>query len=353
MNLTIDRILIATTALCLGIFLGLRFNAQPHDTTPEKQVPVTIDSRSNKAFTDERELQQVTTNQGKEMLNDLNQAIRANGALAKKEAIRRVLAKANLENITQFLAWANSLEESSEKTILLRELMERFGEIDPFAAAALALESYEQGGNLDFLYCALTGWAKKDPMRALAKLESMPLSNEPKLQIQRRLVAEWVNLDASKAAAYAQAHRDPNDSRGLVVIAADEWAKIDPVKAVQWVGTLESGLDKMWATDRVVQNWAQIDPDAAAAFATSLQPGESRDLIIGSLANQFSSSEPDVALKWTELIDDANIQSMALAGVLGKEFIQNKEQAMRRLRKTQIHVEVQNRALDQLKKSYE
>lgn len=120
MNLTIDRILIATTALCLGIFLGLRFNAQPHDTTPEKQVPVTIDSRSNKAFTDERELQQVTTNQGKEMLNDLNQAIRANGALAKKEAIRRVLAKANLENITQFLAWANSLEESSEKTILLR-----------------------------------------------------------------------------------------------------------------------------------------------------------------------------------------------------------------------------------------
>jgi len=353
MNLTIDRILIAAIALCVGIFLGGRFNSKPREKTPKKQTPVTLSSRSYEGLTEGRELENVRKNQGKELLDDLNQAVRANGALAKKEAIKRVLAKTTIENVLQFLAWADSLEESPEKTILLRELMERFGEIDPIAASAMALDSYQQNGNLDFLYCAMTGWAKKDPSQALAKLASLPLPNEPKLQIQRKLVAEWVNLDASGAAVYAQAHRDPNDSRGLVVVAADEWAQIDPVKAVQWVETLESGLDKMWATDRIIQNWTRINPDAAALFATSLPSGESRDLIIGSLANQFSSSDPDAALEWAELIEDANLQSMAIAGVLGKEFVKNRQQAKQRLQRSKIPSEIQNRALNQLIKNYE
>jgi hypothetical protein len=266
----------------------------------------------------------------------------------RERALEEVLAKANLGEVQEALAWANALPEGPMKKAALEKILKRWGELDGPGATAYATQVYIETGSANLLREALAGWATKDAQSAVNQLAALGLGDGLMRDIRSDLLEQWADVNPTAAASYAVANRNPENWWGLVGTVADEWSKRDPKAAADWAAGLEGGRDKRGAIYTAISNWADADLNGVASYVSTQPPGESRDTMAGSLARHIGQDDPGAGLKWAAMVADPGTQERAVAGALIDLYRQDEARARQLLQSSMISAQVQAAALSRM-----
>lgn len=215
-------------------------------------------------------------------------------------------------------------ESSDPSSALLRaELLRRWAEVDPAAAAAWA--SSENGGALPpgaVEQVALAwgasdseaawNWAfglppgadrdaallslsyelcRDDPARALARFEDLA-EGRARDQFVEHAIANLALADPATALDHARALADPLARNQALAAVGTSWAESDPVAAATFVADgMDPGPAQERAVATIVQRWSQQDPDAVRAWIEEFPDGPLKDNALGHLAAAIAAAE--------------------------------------------------------------
>ena len=236
-----------------------------------------------------------------------------------------------------------SAREDSQVQELRRQLLERWAELKPEAAAAFAKDKMPS-----FLNGVLAVWASRDRDGAKTFVAAIK-DRDQLLKILppfTRMLAEGDFEDAllfatalpadeyhnsiqlafrqaaekNPAATAARALALPEgDARGSAIRAAvDVWLKVSPQAAMAWVMQRpDTPLNLGWDLIRgAISSWAISDPAGASRFVQNLPSGQQRDDSIMSVAQSWSYRDRGSAVQWVQSLPADKAKAEALGSVL-------------------------------------
>ena len=159
----------------------------------------------------------------------------------RDDLIEHVVREWVAVNTNTPLAWAQQLPQSSLREQVFGSAAVSLSEIDPPAAARLALEELSEGKRRD----------------------------------------------------------------DVVVSIVQRWAQQDASEAAEWVLSFPEGQLREHALENLVQLWAGKSLQQTAEWLGELEEGRARDIAIGAYSQLLAPSAPRVALVWAETISDA------------------------------------------------
>lgn len=142
---------------------------------------------------------------------------------------------------------------------------------DPGAAEQWARESYKGDGTNPYMADVIRGIAGQDLASASRLAQEMPSSRERGTAIEAITRALFVQgMDA--AMAYPASIADEHLRGSFTSEIAQRLARKDPAKAADWLASMDQGAVQSRAARRVGDALAQVDPKAAATWVSKLKP---------------------------------------------------------------------------------
>ncbi|MGI9240487.1 MAG: hypothetical protein ACR2RV_06780 [Verrucomicrobiales bacterium] len=211
-------------------------------------------------------------------------------------------------------AWIETLENPRDRTSALQHLVYNIGDNTEWLAAQVSgLPSNSQTQNL--ISNLAQRWGQLDPQAAAEWVQTLA-PGQAKQWARQNLMSHWAQSDpAAAAAALSDEPIGPNDGASAGQIAS-QWIGTDPDAALAWIDSLDASPNmrhQMLST--MVSSWARSDPDAAAAYALGLD-GDERTKAISSLTSSWASSDFDSAEAWVAGIGDEEIRYKALNSLI-------------------------------------
>ncbi len=165
-------------------------------------------------------------------------------------------------------------EGSDSPWSLLPQIVARWGDFDPKAAAdyALTLKPGENWSRESLLTCLTTQWAGKNPAAAKAWALAMPMGKEQEAALD-----------------------------GVI----DGMLQADPAATLAWVKTLPDELRPARAYSKIFEKWAERDPFAASPQALALLPGRTREHALNTVATYVAAKDPHAALDLLQQVPDS------------------------------------------------
>ena len=153
--------------------------------------------------------------------------------------------------------------------------------------------------------------ARRASIRAAIQEILSSLQGDARLESLSPLLAEWIQLDAPAAAAWAAAlPAGPfrSDAVGELLL---HWAAADPQKAAAWLPG--SGSLDPESASVLAGKWAASDPAMAASWAASLSNPADRSAARAAIASSWASRDPLNAAAWAQSLDPADFPAAATA----------------------------------------
>lgn len=211
----------------------------------------------------------------------------ADGLIPDIAAMSVAEARSAMETLWSHWHPKNAYEEE-----LANLLMERLGELDPFAAFQLGESHRWPWGNFAFFQGIVSSMVRSDPDRAEKALSAMP--------------STALKAEAFEAAAILMAEKDPNRAYlwarrecfdvGLFVRGLAENA---PLKAAEILQKNPCLLSDSQVLDKISQTLWKTDPEAASEWAASLPPGsQARNTAMLNMAKSLAITDPPKAVSY-------------------------------------------------------
>lgn len=202
----------------------------------------------------------------------------------------------------------------SEHVGFQREVVARWGELDPAGALAWAERLPDRGSREAVLPLALGRWAEVSPASAAGYLTAMP-AGPARDQAAVLVASAWAQHDATGAVAWVAAFPDEALRQRAVERVLPAWIDADPASAAEWVARLPEGrlLDGGLAV--LSRRLAPTYPQAAFGTATGIAAPELRWRQLERAARAWLASDPAAALAGiarSDLPEPAKIQLAAL-----------------------------------------
>lgn len=208
------------------------------------------------------------------------------------------------------LRWAQNVP-SDQRIGALTGVLGSIAMTDPKRAAQLAMEIEAGSGREHVLADIAQSWAAKDPIGALAWVESLSDSERPRAL--NNTLAIWARTDPESAAQYVTNHLDEDKSHKLVKSVTEAWVTKAPDEAAKWIATLPDDNKGMKAMSDAMWHWTHKNPEAAATWLADQPAGPMKDQGITGLAKASFEFDKAAALSWSREISDEKTRNFSTA----------------------------------------
>ena len=207
--------------------------------------------------------------------------------------------------------------------------------------ASAAVDALLRTGNAQLARDTIERWNANPDTRtkldnASFEKAALALANE-----SRTAAADWLrDLPASESRNLA-----------LATLAA-EWSETAPQAAMQWAAALEGDEGRTDAMQRVFNRWAATDMTAASQWLAENEAHPKADELIASLVSDspLRETNPALALRWAELIADADARSRNVESIVLGWGNQDRDAAVRHVNEsTTLKPEQRQRLLEALR----
>lgn len=167
-------------------------------------------------------------------------------------------------------------------------------------------------------------WAANEPTRALDFLKANPDVSALAPTLRRAALAGWAKSDPLGAVAasltLSQANGDPDQFANTVA----NWATIDLEGSSQWLLTnLPPGAERSAAAQELATIFAQQSPDAGVAWLDQLTAGDERNIAASALVSSWSRISPAEAAKWAMSQQSSTITPEAMGMIADNYFMKS------------------------------
>ena len=200
------------------------------------------------------------------------------------------------------LAWAERLQDATEKDDALVSIRSQFAASDPVATSEMLTGLPESSSTAALIVSVATHWGANDMQRALAWADSLP-AWEKALAIPT-LAGGWAQRDPVAAGSFV-AQLPPGqmqDQAIRLVVAA--WAQQNPEATAAWVLQFPTGDLQEQAIRIVVSAWNTIDPSGFQDWAFHYPAGATRDIVLRNYVESIAHQTPDQAVIVAGWIND-------------------------------------------------
>lgn len=167
-------------------------------------------------------------------------------------------------------------------------------------------------------------WAANEPTGALDFLKANPDVSALAPVLRRAALAGWAKSDPLGAVAasltLSQANGDPDQFANTVA----NWATIDLETSSQWLLTnLPAGVERSAAAQELATIFAQQSPDAGLVWLDQLAAGDERNVAASALVSSWSRISPAEAAKWAVTQHSSTLTPEALGIMADNYFMKN------------------------------
>ncbi len=222
------------------------------------------------------------------------------------------------------------MTDAFERQRALMELIDSLGP-DEFAAVADGFREMDHLGNArDEYELLLRGWAKVDPLGALAYVDEHPGAG----RVRGPILETWAGLDAAAAENWALANHDgdgPNPHLAAVIAGI---APHDVEHASRLVQTMPGSRERGQAIEAMTRALLAQGVDAALAFPALISDEHLRGSFVSQIADRVSRRDPEKAAEWVASFPEGEVQNRAarnVAGVLARQDVQQAAQWVKQL----------------------
>jgi hypothetical protein len=265
---------------------------------------------------------------------------RATASLAKMNA-------REISMLVEDLAIAQATTPGYKYTLEISSACQRWAEVDPDAALKFVLSNKQSSFRSAAIGSLFAGMAKTDPALARMKLASIDdpslratarssmlsalLTDRPDEWVEiiktdpsasrnyhlGSIASEWAMDDPVKAAARLQS-LPFNLQAGAIASIAQVWAGKDSKAALQWANSLTDSSQRNNALGAIAGGIAASDPDAALASLDSL-PSAARRVGLTAIFNTLLDLDYESALARANSLPDPDDQKAALKIIAGDQ----------------------------------
>ena len=230
----------------------------------------------------------------------------------------------------QRMAGIVRIADPLERQVALMDLISRLGPGE-FAAVADQFRSMDHFGDSHGEYdLILRGWAKADPLGALAYADKQP-NNERDTSM---ILASWAGNDAAAAERWALDHHEGDGPNPYLASVIRGIAAYDIAHASSLAQSMPTSRERGEAVDSITRALFVKGADDAMAFPASIQDPKLRAGFVEAIANRLAGKDPNQAASWLAATGDVESQSRAARNVgaaLAKEDPASADQWLRKL----------------------
>jgi hypothetical protein len=194
-----------------------------------------------------------------------------------------------------------------DRQAALMDLINRLGPGE-FAAVADQFRSMDHFGDSHGEYdLILRGWAKADPLGALAYADKQPNNGRDTSTI----LASWAGNDAAAAERWALDHHQGDGPNPYLASVIRGIAAYDVAHASSLAQSMPSSRERGEAVDAITRALFMKGVDDAMAFPASIQDPKLRAGFVEAIANRLAGKDPNQAATWLAATGDTESQSRA------------------------------------------
>jgi hypothetical protein len=211
-----------------------------------------------------------------------------------------VVAWANAD-LPRAVQWARQLPDETERQKALVRIGFEAARAEPLTALALAVDLDADAERDELIRHAAGEWAVSAPDAAAEwarRIEDSPLRSGTLARIATAWAEVDPRAAAALAIKELEPGRLQEDT---VVGIVQRWAQREPADAATWIDRFEEGELRAAAVQNLVKLWADRNPTEAGEWLKALPPGSTRNLAIAAYAEQIAPDFPQQARQWTEL----------------------------------------------------
>lgn len=242
----------------------------------------------------------------------------------RDEVIRRALGQYSETDAQGAAEWALKNLSGGALNNAIIAIAENWARQDGAEGAAwfqARPDSGERDAAMETLFFA---WASNEPGPALDYLKNNATAENLAPTLRRAALAGWAKSDPLGAVAssltLSQANGDPDQFANTVA----NWATMDLPAASEWLVTKQpAGVERTAAAQELATIFAQQSPDAGVAWLAKLTPGAERDSAAAALVAMWSRVGPAEAADWAMSQQQAKLPAGVLAEVARNYFMKD------------------------------
>jgi hypothetical protein len=214
------------------------------------------------------------------------------------DAIEAVaIAWAN-QDLPSAIEWSHQLADENERQRAQICIAFEAARAEPLTALALAIPLNADPDRDELIRHAAGEWAATAPEAAAEwarRIENAPLRTRTLASIATVWAEMDPRAAATLAIEELEAGRLREDT---VVGVVQRWAQREPADAAAWIVTFEEGELRAAALYNLVKLWADQNPTEAGEWLKGLGPGSMRSLAIAAYVEQIAPAFPQQASQW-------------------------------------------------------
>lgn len=214
----------------------------------------------------------------------------------------------------QGAAWFQARQDSPERNAALENLFFTWAGNEP----GLALEYLKDHAGSEKLAstlrrAALAGWAKSDPLAAVASSLTLSRANGDPDQFANT-VANWATTDLQGASDWLVTSQSASPERSAAARElATIYAQQSPDAGVVWLEKLNAGEERDGAAAALVAMWSRVGPAEAAAWAMTQKQADLSADTLGEIARNYFMKDPAAFATWKAALPAGPMKDAAAA----------------------------------------
>ncbi len=225
------------------------------------------------------------------------------------------------QNGEEAATWFIARPDSPERDAAIENIFFNWAANEPSASLDFLKAHPELADQASALRrAALAGWAKSDPLGAVAKSLTLSQENGDPDQFANT-VANWATMDLDASSQWLVTNLPPGTERSA---AAQELANIfaqqSPDSGLVWLEKLDPGSERDAAASALVASWSRISPEETAKWAMSQSISTLTPEAMGIIAQNYFMKNPDGFKVWKAALPAGNMKDAAAdAGTVGDD----------------------------------
>lgn len=226
----------------------------------------------------------------------------------RRDEIRAVAIVWADQSLPEALAWVRQLPESAERNTALIALAYEAARSAPMEAFQMAAELPDGGVREDLIRHTANQWADLNPQEAVAWASKVE-DETLRQQLLAGITTAWADKEPVAAASAAADLLPPGRVQDDAVVGiVQRWVQTEPAQAAAWAVSFPTGPLQETAVEEVVKLWADQDPVRTSAWINQLDENQ-RDPAVAAFVGKLALSSPESAAEWAGTIRDESLRT--------------------------------------------
>lgn len=245
-----------------------------------------------------------------------------NDPYAREARLQEMFDAVPLSDVAHLLNELARGELTAERFEFSRQLVRRWGEHDPDAAATWAAGLPDGDFAQSMVSQAAIAWANADLTAASGWARTLP-DGSSRTTALSGIGFEAVRTAPIEALRIASEMTPGRDRNHLALQGAREWAASEPQAAMDWVGSMMDSPLREQLLATIAADYAERDPvDAAQLALEALPPGRAQNNAIVGIVQRWVQTDPEPAAAWVSQIPESALRRDAaqnLVAIWGRQ----------------------------------